>query len=57
MVGEVDALVMALLHGACKPFVDAIDRAKGKGVVVDLGARADYRFEGGDWIYGLPGEI
>ena len=53
--GEVDAWVMALPNGACKPFVDAIDRAKGKGVVVDLGA--DYRFEGGDWIYGLPGEI
>ena len=52
--GEVDAWVMALPNGACKPFVDAIDRANGKGVVVDLSA--DYRFEGGDWVYGLPGE-
>ncbi len=56
--GEVDAWVMALPNGVCKPFVDAIDRgAKEKGkessVVVDLSA--DYRFESG-WTYGLPGE-
>ncbi|KAF8664207.1 hypothetical protein AX16_000770 [Volvariella volvacea WC 439] len=57
--GEVDAWVMALPNGVCKPFVDAIDRgaeAKGKekgSVVVDLSA--DYRFEK-DWTYGLPGE-
>jgi len=56
--GEVDAWVMALPNGVCKPFVDAIDRgAKDKGkdssVVVDLSA--DYRFEKG-WTYGLPGE-
>ncbi|KAH9476119.1 Protein ARG5,6, mitochondrial [Psilocybe cubensis] len=55
--GAVDAWVMALPNGVCKPFVDAVDRgaeARGKGkssVVVDLGA--DYRFEGG-WTYGLP---
>jgi N-acetyl-gamma-glutamyl-phosphate reductase / acetylglutamate kinase len=52
--GEVDAWVMALPNGVCKPFVDVIDRANGKGVVVDLSA--DYRFEGGEWVYGLPGE-
>jgi len=52
--GEVDAWIMALPNGTCKPFVDAIDRANGKGVVVDLSA--DYRFEGGNWVYGLPGE-
>jgi N-acetyl-gamma-glutamyl-phosphate reductase/acetylglutamate kinase len=52
--GEVDAWIMALPNGACKPFVDAIDRANGKGVVVDLSA--DYRFEGGEWVYGLPGK-
>ena len=56
--GEVNAWVMALPNGVCKPFVDAIDRgAKEKGkessVVVDLSA--DYRFESG-WTYGLPGE-
>ena len=57
--GAVDAWVMALPNGICKPFVDAIDRgAKERGenqgsVVVDLSA--DYRFEKG-WAYGLPGE-
>ena len=54
--GEVDAWIMALPNGVCKPFVDAIEGAKskgGKGVVVDLSA--DYRFEK-DWTYGLPGE-
>ncbi|THH29320.1 hypothetical protein EUX98_g4861 [Antrodiella citrinella] len=54
--GEVDAWVMALPNGVCKPFVDAIDRGalerKGEpSVVVDLSA--DYRFENG-WTYGLP---
>ena len=54
--GEVDAWVMALPNGICKPFVDTIDAARsrgGKGVMVDLSA--DYRFEN-DWTYGLPGE-
>jgi len=55
---QVDAWVMALPNGVCKPFVDAIDRgAKEKGkessVIVDLSA--DYRFEKG-WTYGLPGK-
>jgi len=52
---EVDAWVMALPNGVCKPFVDAIDAAVAKGgksVIVDLSA--DYRFESG-WTYGLPG--
>ncbi|KAF8902311.1 acetylglutamate kinase ARG6 [Mucidula mucida] len=55
--GEVDAWVMALPNGICKPFVDAVDRGsqerKGSesSVVVDLSA--DYRFEKG-WTYGLP---
>ncbi|KAG6811973.1 hypothetical protein H0H92_005007 [Tricholoma furcatifolium] len=54
--GEVDAWIMALPNGVCKPFVDAIDRGaaerKGeKSVIVDLSA--DYRFEKG-WTYGLP---
>lgn len=56
--GEVDAWVMALPNGICKPFVDAIDRGAAnkqgeKSVIVDLSA--DYRFEEG-WTYGLPGE-
>lgn len=57
--GEVDAWVMALPNGVCKPFVDAVDRgaqARKSGepsVVVDLSA--DYRFEP-EWTYGLPGE-
>lgn len=56
--GEVDAWVMALPNGVCKPFVDAIDKgaqghADGGSVIVDLSA--DYRFEDG-WTYGLPGE-
>jgi N-acetyl-gamma-glutamyl-phosphate reductase/acetylglutamate kinase len=56
--GEVDAWIMVLPNGVCKPFVDAVDRGarsrNGKGgVIVDLSA--DYRFEN-DWTYGLPGE-
>jgi N-acetyl-gamma-glutamyl-phosphate reductase/acetylglutamate kinase len=59
--GEVDAWVMALPNGVCKPFVDAVDRGAAQrqggvsagSVVVDLSA--DYRFEEG-WTYGLPGE-
>ncbi|KAG8853816.1 hypothetical protein FRB96_007956 [Tulasnella sp. 330] len=52
--GEVDAWVMALPNGICKPFVDAVDRGKGKSIIVDLSA--DYRFEGAQagWTYGLP---
>lgn len=57
--GEVDAWIMALPNGVCKPFVDAIDRGSKErksgdtSVIVDLSA--DYRFEDG-WTYGLPGE-
>jgi N-acetyl-gamma-glutamyl-phosphate reductase/acetylglutamate kinase len=52
--GEVDAWVMALPNGVCKPFVDAIDSAEGgKSAIVDLSA--DMRFED-SWTYGLPGE-
>ncbi|KAH8827597.1 acetylglutamate kinase ARG6 [Flagelloscypha sp. PMI_526] len=55
--GEVDAWVMALPNGVCKPFVDAIDRGTKErsgsegSVIVDLSA--DYRFEK-EWTYGLP---
>jgi N-acetyl-gamma-glutamyl-phosphate reductase / acetylglutamate kinase len=57
--GEVDAWVMALPNGVCKPFVDAIDKGSNarqdgeKSAIVDLSA--DYRFEEG-WTYGLPGK-
>ncbi|KAK7202986.1 hypothetical protein BZA70DRAFT_284495 [Myxozyma melibiosi] len=50
--GEVDAWVMALPNGVCKPFVAAIEAVEsGKGVIVDLSA--DYRFDN-TWAYGLP---
>lgn len=49
--GEVDAWVMALPNGVCKPFVDAVEAGKGDDLIVDLSA--DYRFEN-DWAYGLP---
>ncbi|KAM0260399.1 hypothetical protein ACHAQJ_002801 [Trichoderma viride] len=52
---DVDAYVLALPNGVCKPYVDAIDQAeKGKdkkSVIVDLSA--DYRFDD-SWTYGLP---
>jgi len=51
--GDIDAWVMALPNGICKPFVDAIDSVQnGKSAIVDLSA--DYRFEK-SWTYGLPG--
>jgi N-acetyl-gamma-glutamyl-phosphate reductase/acetylglutamate kinase len=49
--GEVDAWIMALPNGVCKPFVDAVESGKGNDVIVDLSA--DYRFED-NWAYGLP---
>ncbi|CCG81138.1 Arg11 [Taphrina deformans PYCC 5710] len=49
--GEVDAWIMALPNGVCKPFVDAVESAKGEDLIIDLSA--DYRFEK-DWTYGLP---
>ena len=60
--GAVDAWIMALPNGVCKPFVDAIDRGAEKrvekgekfSVIVDLSA--DHRFEDG-WTYGLPGRM
>ncbi|OMH84521.1 Protein arg11, mitochondrial [Zancudomyces culisetae] len=48
-----DAVVMALPNGVCKPYVDAIKESSNNTdlVVLDLGA--DYRFTN-DWEYGLP---
>jgi len=53
----VDAWIMALPNGVCKPFVDAIEKGAQKrngksSVIIDISA--DYRFEDG-WTYGLPG--
>ncbi|KAI8839982.1 Aspartate/glutamate/uridylate kinase [Chytriomyces cf. hyalinus JEL632] len=48
---DVDAWVLALPNKICKPFVDALEGAKSKAVVVDLSA--DYRFTD-SWTYGLP---
>lgn len=55
--GKIDVWVMALPNGVCKPYVDAINRAKESSskdddsVIVDLSA--DYRFDK-SWTYGLP---
>ncbi|RVD87642.1 uncharacterized protein DFL_001862 [Arthrobotrys flagrans] len=53
---EVDAWIMALPNGVCKPFVDGIvagggAREPGSSLIVDLSA--DYRFDD-SWTYGLP---
>ncbi|KAF9169572.1 hypothetical protein BGX21_011384 [Mortierella sp. AD011] len=51
--GEVDAWILALPNGVCKPFVDAVESVEEgkKMVLVDLSA--DYRFTD-SWTYGLP---
>ncbi|KAI0883706.1 Aspartate/glutamate/uridylate kinase [Annulohypoxylon maeteangense] len=56
--GKIDVWVMALPNGVCKPFVDAVNKAKDetssredKSIIVDLSA--DYRFDK-SWTYGLP---
>ncbi|KAL9624682.1 MAG: hypothetical protein Q9160_001036 [Pyrenula sp. 1 TL-2023] len=49
--GDIDCWVMALPNGVCKPYVDAIDEAPKRSLVVDLSA--DYRFDK-KWTYGLP---
>mgnify|MGYP005847126095 CR=1 FL=1 len=51
-VAEVDAdvWVLAVPNGMSAPWVEAIENAHPKALIVDLGA--DYRFDR-DWIYGL----
>ncbi|KAF9580978.1 hypothetical protein BGW38_002167 [Lunasporangiospora selenospora] len=51
--GDVDAWILALPNGVCKPFVEAIDGVEEgkKQVLCDLSA--DYRFTD-SWTYGLP---
>ncbi|ORY51405.1 N-acetyl-gamma-glutamyl-phosphate reductase [Rhizoclosmatium globosum] len=48
---DVGAWVLALPNKICAPFVDALEKAKSKAVVVDLSA--DFRFTD-SWTYGLP---
>ncbi len=48
---DADVVVMALPNGKCGPFVQAIDAAAPRTLVVDLSA--DYRFDPA-WYYGLP---
>ena len=49
---EIDAWVMALPNGVCKPYVDAIEHVgANRSLVIDLSA--DYRFDE-KWTYGLP---
>lgn len=57
---NVDAWVLALPNGVCGPYVEAVENAVQEGkkkdvILVDLSA--DYRFTGGKWVYGLPGEF
>ncbi|KAF5002354.1 hypothetical protein FGRMN_365 [Fusarium graminum] len=49
--GKVDCWIMALPNGVCKPYVDALDQASSKSLIVDLSA--DYRWDE-KWTYGLP---
>jgi len=47
----VDVVILALPNGKAAPYVEAIDKAGGSTVIVDLSA--DYRFDE-RWYYGLP---
>lgn len=52
---EIDVWVMALPNGVCKPFVEAIESAKGNSTSKIIDLSADYRFDTtGQWVYGLP---
>jgi N-acetyl-gamma-glutamyl-phosphate reductase len=46
-----DVVILALPNGKAAPYVEAIDKAGGSTVIVDLSA--DYRFDE-RWYYGLP---
>ncbi|KAL7933321.1 hypothetical protein V8C35DRAFT_281142 [Trichoderma chlorosporum] len=48
--GKVDCWVMALPNGVCQPFVQALGQSS--NLIIDLSA--DYRFDDGAWVYGLP---
>ncbi|KAG0046233.1 hypothetical protein BGZ83_008601 [Gryganskiella cystojenkinii] len=51
--GEVDAWILALPNGVCKPFVDAVDSVEEGKKMVLCDLSADYRFTD-SWTYGLP---
>ncbi|TPX47109.1 hypothetical protein SeMB42_g02169 [Synchytrium endobioticum] len=48
---DMSCWIMALPNGVCKPFVDALDKAKSNSLILDLSA--DYRFSK-SWTYSLP---
>ncbi|KAK3839313.1 MAG: Aspartate/glutamate/uridylate kinase [Linnemannia elongata] len=51
--GEVDAWILALPNGVCKPFVDAIESVEEGKKMVLCDLSADFRFTD-SWTYGLP---
>lgn len=51
--GEVDAWILALPNGVCKPFVDAVESVEEGKKMVLCDLSADYRFTD-SWTYGLP---
>lgn len=53
--GEVDAWILALPNGICKPFVDAVESVEEGKKMVLCDLSADFRFTD-SWTYGLPGK-
>lgn len=53
--GEVDAWILALPNGVCKPFVDAVESVEEGKKMVLCDLSADFRFTD-SWTYGLPGK-
>ncbi|KAF9427441.1 hypothetical protein BGZ94_004883 [Podila epigama] len=51
--GEVDAWILALPNGVCKPFVDAVESVEEGKKMVLCDLSADFRFTD-SWTYGLP---
>ncbi|KAG0343065.1 hypothetical protein BG000_009384 [Podila horticola] len=51
--GEVDAWILALPNGICKPFVDAVESVEEGKKMVLCDLSADFRFTD-SWTYGLP---
>ncbi|KAG0220480.1 Arg5,6p [Mortierella sp. GBAus27b] len=51
--GEVDAWILALPNGVCKPFVEAVESVEEGKKMVLCDLSADYRFDD-TWTYGLP---
>ncbi|ORZ23852.1 Aspartate/glutamate/uridylate kinase [Lobosporangium transversale] len=51
--GEVDAWILALPNGVCKPFVEAVESIEEGRKMVLCDLSADFRFTD-SWTYGLP---